>query len=356
MDIKPSVFAVEDEYQIMIPSPEPTLMWIQIGNESFYDESNGILRSYTIVHRISVPSDLLNKAKAYSVCYRTIPERKEKFSQPSEIIQVDFNFMPVPETGNVRAYHIADAHNRVTEPILAANAFGEFDFLIFNGDMPNHCDKMENLLGIFEIGFELTGGRKPIVFARGNHDLRGIYAEKYAEVTPNYNGKSYYTFRLGSIWGLVLDCGEDKPDDHVEYGFTICCHAFRERQTRFLRELAKSGVYNEDGIQRKIVVVHNPFTYVHIPPFDIEQDLYREWTSLLRDYIKPDLMICGHQHELAVYRKGCPKDHLGQPCDVLVGSLPKENYFAGVGIEFLPDGFNAVFTDSDGKTLMKEKI
>ena len=34
------------------------------------------------------------------------------------------------------------------------------------------------------------------------------------------------TFRLGNLWGILLDCGEDKNDDRPEYGGTICCHAF----------------------------------------------------------------------------------------------------------------------------------
>ncbi|MBO5269618.1 MAG: serine/threonine protein phosphatase, partial [Clostridia bacterium] len=73
----------------------------------------------------------------------------------------------------------------------------------------------------------VTKGRIPVVFARGNHDTRGKYAERLANHTPTDNGRSYYSVRLGKLWMLVLDCGEDKNDDHAEYGHTMCCHAFR---------------------------------------------------------------------------------------------------------------------------------
>lgn len=51
------------------------------------------------------------------------------------------------------------------------------------------------------------------------------------------NGDSYYTFRLGKIWGMALDCGEDKMDKDPEYGSTICCHAFRQQETAFIRQV-----------------------------------------------------------------------------------------------------------------------
>lgn len=36
---------------------------------------------------------------------------------------------------NARAYHIADAHCLTDEPVRAAKAYGDIDFLILNGDI-----------------------------------------------------------------------------------------------------------------------------------------------------------------------------------------------------------------------------
>ena len=146
---------------------------------------------------------------------------------------------------DVKAYHIADAHNHVEEPVAAAENFikkyGPIDFLILNGDIPDHSGRIENFINIYEIVSELTHGNIPTVFSRGNHDTRGIFAEKIVDHTPCQDGHSYYSFRLGNIWGLVLDCGEDKVDSHPEYGNTVCCHAFRKQETRFIRKIIENA-------------------------------------------------------------------------------------------------------------------
>lgn len=316
----PTVFAVEDEYQIMVPVIAECLMWVEIQDERYDDESNGVLRSRTTLHRISVPYQALDDAKEYTVCYRKIMDRKPYFPETEEVVRRRFSFRPV-QSNRIRMFHIADAHNRVESPILAARAMeGDIDLLVLNGDISDHSGSLENIEAIYRICSEVTQGRIPCVFARGNHDTRGYYAENIAEYTPTQHGNSYYTFHAGKLWGLVLDCGEDKDDSNAEYGNTVCCHAFRKRQTRFLKEVAQNREY--DRYPYKVVIVHKPFSYVQRPPFDIEQDIYKEWCDILKHEIQPDLMLSGHLHRTEVWMPGCPDDHLGQPCPVVVGAKP----------------------------------
>lgn len=49
---------------------------------------------------------------------------------------------------------------------------------------------------------------------------------------PGDDGRSYYTFKVGCIWGILVDTGEDKEDSHAEYGGIICCHDFRLEQEK----------------------------------------------------------------------------------------------------------------------------
>ena len=169
-----------------------------------------------------------------------------------------YKFYPIPEN-NIRAYHIADAHNNIKEPIKAAETFGNIDFLILNGDVIEDSSSPKNFMNIYVIGSRLTKGEKPIIFSRGNHDLRGNFAEKFAEYTPTHQGNTYYSFRIGNIWGILLDCGEDKNDDHEEYGHTIACHVFRERQSDFLKNIIKNkeSEYEAEGVKHKLVISHN---------------------------------------------------------------------------------------------------
>lgn len=356
---EPAVFVVRDNYQIMMYMETPALVWVQIGEESFYDDSNGVLRSNCLVHRVTVPMEKLNECKEYTVCRRILFERKTGYSETGGVEQKTFVFHPVSGE-HVRAYHIADSHNWVEGPMKAAQTFGVFDFLILNGDIPDHGAEMKNYATIYEMAFALTKGEIPIVFSRGNHDMRGTFSENFADFSPVDCGKSYYTFRLGNIWGMILDCGEDKADDHPENGNVFCCHAFRKRQTQFIREVIKHAEheYLALGVEHKLLISHSPFTMRYDGQFDIENEIYNEWVDLLREYIKPDLILNGHLHRVEIHLPGGQKDHRNQPCPVVVGSLlqwPRKN-FAGAGVTFDKEGIQVVFTDINGEIIDRERL
>ncbi len=354
----PVVYAVGHDYQIMVPVACETLMWVQVGGECYYDDSNGILRSNTSTHRMIVPMEVLDREKKYTVCFRRMIERKPYRSETGEIEYYESEFRPVPQSP-VNIYHISDSHNQVENPVAAGRYFGEdLDLLILNGDIPNHSGEIAFLTTIHQIASEVTGGEIPVVFSRSNHDTRGIYAENIADHTPTRNGASYYSFRLGHIWGLVMDCGEDKPDDHVEYGHTICCEAFRRRETAYLKDVIAHAKeeYEAEGVTNRLVIVHNPFTQTFEPPFDIEQETFGEWARLLREHIKPQLMLCGHVHQCYVSKPGCERDHKGQPCTVVCGSRPGGEVFTGAAFVLEENGCRVIFNNSKGAVLGDESV
>ncbi len=346
----PAVFAVGKEYQIMVPVTDNSLFWVEIGDDSFYDESNGIMRSLCSTHRVRVPMSVLDREKKYTVCERKIVDRKPYFPITENTVKTEFEFYPIPND-NIRIYHVADTHSRVDEPVRAAKTFGKIDLLIMNGDIPDHSGEVKNFDTIYEIADKITHGQIPIVFARGNHDMRGYHAEEIAEHTPNHNGNTYYTFRLGSIWGLVLDCGEDKSDEHPEYGFTVACHQFRKRQTEFIKSVINNAEseYAAEGVEHKLVVVHNPFTHKLSEPFGIETEIFCEWAKLIRENISPELMLCGHLHRVTVFAVGGDMDNYGQACPVVVGAAVGNKHHAGGGLTFTKNSKVKIeFCDSNG--------
>ncbi len=358
----PAVFAVGDNYQIMVEVAFPTLMWAEVGGEEYFDDSNGIIRSAVTTHRITIPKAELEAAGGYTLFARKIIERKPYFSETEEPISEYYSFNAV-RPGKVIAYQIADAHNMVKAPVDACRAFekkyGEIDVLIMNGDIPDHSGRIENFHNIYEIASQLTNGSKPIIFSRGNHDTRGIYAENIADHTPVDNGNSFFEVRLGDLHAIVLDCGEDKVDSHAEYGHTVCCHAFRKRETKWLDKLMSN--FDKASTKHRVVIAHNPFTWNHPDPFDIENEIYSHWADVLKTRFSPEVFIAGHLHELTISLPGDEHDHLGHPCTVVSGSLPKhggnggEDYFAGSGFIF-DDGVTVVFNDNSGNIISENKI
>lgn len=360
----PAVYAVADNYQICVLATCELMVWVEVGGECFYDESNGILRSSKLLHKVEVPRELLETAREYTVYYRKIIERKPYFTETEDVRGASFAFRPV-EGDRLRIYHISDTHNKVETPVRAGMYFGESpDLLVLNGDIPNHSGKIEFFDAIHKIAGEITKGERPVVFSRGNHDTRGIYAEHIADYTPTDRGNSYYTFRVGNLWGIVLDCGEDKTDDHAEYGNTVCCSYFRKKETRFLEQVVRNAEceYAAEGVKRRVVICHVPFTHIHKPPFDIEQETYAYWSKLVREEIKPQVMLCGHLHQTSVNYPGEPFDDFGQACPVVIGGDPhlqlkKEqgiDRYEGAAIIWEGNRITVRFTDETGAVTGEE--
>ena len=361
MKYTPAVCAVKNEYQILVPVNTPTVMWVRVGEKSYFDNSNGILRSDTDLHRVRVPMSVLDAAGEYTVCWREAVERKPYFPVMGEEQSMTFAFRPI-QNDPIRAYMIADAHGMFEGPVGAVKKFeetyGKIDLLILNGDILDHSGNAENFMLYYKIAEALTGGEIPVIISRGNHDLRGKCAEKLADYMPNENGNRFYSFRLGNLWGVLLDCGEDKNDDHPEYGGTICCHAFRKRETAYLERVIANAKqeYLADGVEHRVVISHVPFTQIIDPPFDIEQDLYGGWVKLLNENVKPELLLSGHMHQTYITKPNGEKDAYGMTFPTVVGSQvrTKDLYFVGCGILLEKGTIRIVFNDPN--EILKDEI
>lgn len=359
----PAVFAVKNDYQIMVPVKSDVLFWVTVGGKNYYDHSNGIIRSSTRMHRVNIPMSELNRTGEYTVTYRKIIDRKPYFAETEEPVSATYSFRPVPDSDNIRIYHLSDTHGRFEFPAKAATYFGEnLDLFVLNGDIPDHSGNVENFDLIFQLCEAVTHGSRTCVFSRGNHDTRGFYAENIADFTPTENGHSYYTFRVGAVWGIVMDCGEDKTDDHAEYGHTVCCHEFRLEETEYLKKVIAGAKdeYLADGVKYRLVVVHNPFSYTIEAPFDIEQPLFSEWLKLLGEHVKPELFLTGHLHTTEISPIGGQLDSKGQICPVIVGSKPEtdpqtQKHIGFIGCALTLSGGKAHISFTDAEHHVREE-
>lgn len=361
MKYTPAVFAVKNQYQIVVSVNTPTLMWVRVGENAYYDDSNGILRSDTDLHRVSVPQEELDAAGEYTVVWREVIKRSPYFPTIGEEQSATFAFRPI-KGDPIRAYMIADAHGEFDATVGAAKKFeetyGKIDLLILNGDILDHSGNAENFMLYYRIAEAITGGEAPVIISRGNHDLRGQCAEKLANYMPNENGNSFYSFRLGNLWGVLLDCGEDKSDDHPEYGGTVCCHAFRKRETDYLKTLIANAEqeYNAKGVEHRVVISHVPFSAIDREPFNIEQDIYGSWVKLLSKNVKPEVLLSGHIHRMYITKPGDEKDSHGMSFPTVVGSDRRGDplYFAGCGILWEKGTLRIIFNDQN--EILKETI
>jgi predicted phosphodiesterase len=131
----------------------------------------------------------------------------------------------------------------------------DFDFTIFNGDMINDPSAADGARKVFDlwnfyIGL-LDGHSKPILFVRGNHEVRGSFKEHLRflfdlpDLTADQKPKDQqWQFQLtaGPVHFVAMDTGEDDgpetPDD--SYKRPKFWQAYRKRQAAWLKNLVQS--------------------------------------------------------------------------------------------------------------------
>ena len=346
----PSVFVIGDEYEILVNATENGIFSIRVGEITYYEENSGVLSSEKNFAKIRVPQRELDRWGGYTVTYRLTIKRRSYYSELSEPFEAYFEFKPLVKKEGINLYLISDVHYHFDVAESACGFFGDdVDVFVVNGDI-GEVRSEENYFEVCRFVGNISGGRIPVIFVRGNHDARGRLAERFTDYFPCESKNTYYTFSLGNLCGVAIDCGEDKPDSQVEYGGVNRFEAFRRRETEFLKKVT----LDESKIR---------FAVSHICPaqaieeagciFDIERDVYTEWNREL-SRMGISFMLCGHIHKAYILEKNDKASLLPHDYSVVVGGATEgaEN-IVGSAITLYSDSMTVRFTDKD-KTIRKE--
>ena len=365
----PVVCAVGHSYQIMVPVNCETLMHVTIGEENYYCHSNGVRRTDCPVQCFSVPMEKLDRAGEYTIHYRKVISRQAYSCIKGKLVSRTYSFRPLTKTEDINIYVLSDCHGLFEEAVRAGSYFGDdLDLLILNGDISSSCMTVDEAMLPFDIAYAVTKGNIPCVITRGNHDLRGKYSERLHELMPTDHGNTYYQVILGSLWLLVLDCGEDKDDAHREYGGTAAFHAMRVEESDFIRQLASASdaVFRDADVKHKLVISHIPVSYRdrgtdrnNEHPFDIEDDLYAQWVDTINKGIEPELYIAGHLHTSALWPVESDKNARKLCCPVLISGKPihgKNRNCFGAAITCFDDHLEICFSDQHKTITGRETV
>ena len=363
-EICPVVCAAGKNYVICVPVSAPVLMSVFVGGTEFTNDSCGVKVSNCFVQKFTLPMALLDEAKEYTVVYEIV-YREAYCSKKEPPVSRTFRFYPLLKTDGIRIYHLSDVHGRGAAAVSAGKYYGdETDLLILNGDISSSTQTVKESELPLHIAFRITKGERPCVITRGNHDLRGKYAERLGEFYPLDNGRFYYTVRLGGLWLLVLDCGEDKEDGHREYAGTVAFHRYREKETAFLQRVAENAgeEYESPGVKYKMVISHIPFMHTDFDPkrgvheFDIEIDTYTQWVRTLNTDIRPDLGLFGHVHRNCVIRSPGQYNEKGFASPMILGGRPLDNNVEGTALTLYEGKADVAFTDKHQKARFAETL
>jgi calcineurin-like phosphoesterase family protein/purple acid phosphatase-like protein len=264
---------------------------------------HGLIDANTKMHSIKITG--LEAGKKYR--YRIVSREILQFD-PYEVLYGDtvvgevFEFETLSQDKKQFSFGvIADVHERAKklDTLLQSTSLDALDFIFFNGDALNWIGEEERIFsGLLDVSVDHFAKEKPLIFLRGNHETRGPNARKLFPYLPGLNGKYYYSFSQGNVHFVLLDAGEDKPDNHPVYGGLVDFDAYRIEQTEWLKQEVQTKEFN--SAMYRVVLIH-------IPPYTDSKnhgatDITQKWGPILND-ANIDLMINGHEHRYCRYEK-----------------------------------------------------
>lgn len=260
-----------------------------------YDEDGGRIKGDSKIHTIRVSKQHLEN-NSYRVGSKRIIDELSYGGRSGKEIVTDYYEFKAPRGNEQRFLTVSDWHTKVDKALKAAEKAEDYNGVILLGDaVPGLMFEEEVIDNIIEFGGELTGGSMPVIYVRGNHETRGPYADELSEYLGLYD--YYYTANYGRFSFLVLDSGEDKEDDHPEYGGMVNYSAYRENMVNWLSVQPKT-------VRRTIALSHSS-------DICIEEDLNaKAYSELQRLGVKQ--IISGHTHTyealeengMRIYRDG----------------------------------------------------
>ena len=281
----------------------------------------------------------------------------------AEIVSETRSFRTLdPDAGEIRFTVWNDTHQTTPtlERLIAMHREQPTDFLFWNGDIFNDIPDEQTLLDqCFRPAGQAFADATPYFLTRGNHDVRGTEARLLPQYLNGPHGQFYYTFRHGPVGFLVLDTGEDKPDDDPAYAGLADFAAYRTAQQQWLAGAVKDPLFVTAPI--RVAFLHIPMVWeAEIPEHWpkvwggrkgwICEDGYHKWHDLLiQAGVK--LVISGHTHRHAWFPAKADR-----PYGQLIGGGPQPEQAAAIIVTANARQLNFELRDLQGKTVLAGEV
>lgn len=283
------------------------------GQEPCFDIENkvritGLEPGKTYHYRVCAQEVLLNEAYR-KILGDTVKTKWHTFS------------LPTADTQKFTAIVFNDLHERddimnKLVSIVKSNGI-DYDLVLFNGDcVPEPRDRAHAITRVNVLMRGVDAADKHTIIIRGNHEIRNSYSAGMLSLTDNFDGKTYGAFSWGDTRFVILDCGEDKPDNFwVYYGLNDFSQLHAD-QKAFLEKELKSKEYKK--AKRHILINHIPIWGTA----DVYTDNHHPWTAMWSPLLEKagfDIDLTAHAHKHYVFEKG----QQGNPMPIVAGGGPE---------------------------------
>lgn len=191
----------------------------------------------------------------------------------------------------------------------------KYDLVIFNGDCFDDPEKEADIVDILAEYCKAYGSAEiPSLFMRGNHEIRGACSVMLWDYLSKAGEHSYTAFTMGGTRFVLLDCGEDKPDDtEVYYGMNDFTQ-HRKNQAQFLQTELTGPEFA--AASRKVLIHHIPIYGNAVAKFNPCKELWQPHLATAGF----DVSLNGHLHRYELIEKGASENNF----PVVIGGGYKE--------------------------------
>ncbi|MGO1786129.1 MAG: metallophosphoesterase family protein [Sphingobacterium sp.] len=286
-------------------------------------------------------------AELRAIRYRVVAKEVLKFEaydiQYGATVQSEIIQAPLARENQeeIHCLVLNDIHEHVASysELIAKSQLPSTDLLFLNGDsfhyVSSEADLTEKLLK--PLG-QVLAGQTPYVMVRGNHETRGNFARQYKRYFDYPEGKFYHSFKLGPVYWIVLDSGEDKPDTHEVYAGTVDYDSYRLEQRAWLQRKLQST--ERKSAAHTIVVTHIPFH--HSDDWHGTAHNYDCFHDVLQAH-QVDAVLSGHTHQYAFHKPNAQHNYY-----VIIGGAPKVGDRTYVDIHASADKLQVTLQHEDG--------
>ncbi|MCE6989491.1 metallophosphoesterase family protein [Dyadobacter sp. CY323] len=317
-----------DEVTVMWITHKNCFSWVEYGAGTYttkraFGYVNGLIEANNRVNKITLTGlkpGMQHKYKIVSTEITGYKGSKVEFGETISSPLLGFK-TPAENEDEFKTVIFNDIHDRpqIIPQLLYRHGYTgntrDYDFVIFNGDCFDWVtEEIQMVDHLIKPCVDIFATEFPFILTQGNHECRGSFSRQIPSYYAYPDNKFYYAFTRGPVRFVVLDSGEDKADDTVDYGGLIAFDQYREKQRMWLEREVESPEFKK--AEFRVVIIH-------ISPYhsgDGHGTLHcRKVFGPVLNKAKIDLQISGHTHRYMTHEPDADHNY-----PIVIGGGPLE--------------------------------
>jgi hypothetical protein len=317
-----------DEVTVMWITHKNCFSWVEYGAGTYTSQRafgyvNGLIEANNRVNKVTLTGlkpGTEHKYKIVSTEITGFKGSRVEFGATISSALLTFK-TPAANEESFKTVIFNDIHDRpqIIPQLLYRHGYTgntrDYDFVIFNGDCFDWVtEEIQMVDHLIKPCVDIFATELPFILTQGNHECRGSFSRNIPAYYAYPENKFYYAFTRGPVRFIVLDSGEDKADDTVDYGGLIAFDRYRETQGKWLEKEVESPEFKNADF--RVVLIH-------ISPYhsgDWHGTLHcRKVFGPILNKAKIDLQISGHTHKYMTHEPDADHHY-----PIMIGGGPLE--------------------------------